>query len=93
MKDLKLVALVSGNRKDGTGKWYRATLKGHNTEGKPIVDNFYLDDSVAEKAVQDGIVEDCAVNVTFDLDEFMRPVISSLTKVSTTGSSKAQVTV
>ncbi len=82
MINLKLVALVSGKRKDGSGTWYRATIKGHNKDGKPVVNDFYLSEDVGEKAVNDGIIEDCPVTVDFDLDDYMRPSISKLTKVT-----------
>ena len=92
MTDVKLIAIVAGNKKDGSGMWYRATLKGHNSLGKPVVNDFYLDPSVGEKAIRDGIVEDCAITVGFDFDDYMRPTITELAKVSGSTGSKAQVT-
>lgn len=88
---VKLVALVSGQRKDGTGTWFRATLKGHNKEGKPVINALYIDQAVGEKAVREGIIEDCDVNINFDFDDYMRPTISEITKAAV--SSKGQVTV
>lgn len=93
MKDLRLVALVSGNRKDGSGKWFRATLKGHNKDGLPVVNDFYLSQEVGEKAVRDGIVEDCNVNVSLHFDDYMRPEICDITKATGSSGAKSAVTV
>ena len=80
MKNLTLVALMSWKKKDGEGSWYRALLKGHNSQGKPVTGEFFLSEEVGEKAVKDGLVEDCPVNVTFDFNDYMKPVIVSISK-------------
>ena len=92
MNNFILVALVSGKRKDGSGSWYRASLKGHNSQGHPVVRDFYLSEEVGEKLVKDGILEDCPVNVSFGFDEYMRPSIAGLTKATAT-SAKGGATV
>ena len=85
MNDIKLIVLISGKKKNGSGKWYRATLKGHNSEGKPVVESFFLSEEVGDKAVKDGLTEDCPVNVTLGFDDYMRPSIVALTKSPSTG--------
>lgn len=84
MKNLVVVAMISGKKKNGSGNWYKVTLKGHNSQGNPVVNDFFVGDEVGEKAVKDGIIEDCPVTVSFDFDDYMRPTIVGLTKVSTT---------
>lgn len=85
MKEITLLALESGKRKDGSGSWYRATLRSYNQNKQPIVGAFYLDQKVGEKAVKDGIIVDCPVKVTLDFDDYMRPVIVDLSKLLLTG--------
>ena len=84
MKDVTLVALMSWKKKDGTGNWYRALFKGHNSQGSPVTAEFFLPEEVGEKAVKEGITEDCHVNVTFDFDDYMKPVVAGITKVTST---------
>ena len=79
---LTLVAMVSGQRKNGQGAWYRATLKGRDDAGNPVVRDFFLSPEVGEKAVKDGMLEDCAVKVQLGFDNYMRPNIIGLEKVA-----------
>ena len=81
MKNIIVVAIVSGQKKNGTGNWYRATLKGHNAEGKPVVSDFFLNEDVGEKAIRDGSIEDCPVTVNFGFDDYMRPAIIGFARV------------
>ena len=44
--DIKLVCLIVGAKKKGDGDWYKATLLGHNSKGKPITADFFLTEDV-----------------------------------------------
>ncbi|MCR5357821.1 MAG: hypothetical protein K6E63_10525 [Lachnospiraceae bacterium] len=54
------------------------------------MNEFYINEEVGEKAVRDGIIEDCDVNVNFDFDDFLRPSIVGLSKASTTAAVRSQ---
>ena len=82
MKSVKLVCLISGNKKSGKGPWFKATLLSHNSEGKPVTGEFFLPEDVGERCVREGLIEDVLVNVEFEFDEFMHPMISNIIKAS-----------
>ena len=74
---LNLVALSVGKKKAG-GNWYRATFKHKTNDGSLLVKDFFLPDDVGEKMVANRILEDHEVNVSVDLDDFLRPVITDV---------------
>lgn len=80
MKNLKLVCLIVGKKKDGKGDWFKATLLGHNAENKPVTAEFFLDPKVGEKMVREGIIEDVPVKVSFGLDDYLRPSIVDISR-------------
>lgn len=81
-KSIKLVCLTSGNKKDGSGKWFKATFLGHDKDGAPIKNDFFIDADVGERMINDGIVEDVVVNVEMGFDDYLRPSVTNVTKAS-----------
>ena len=87
MTTIKLICLTQGKKKDSNTNWYRVTLLGHNSAGKPITGDFFIPEELGEKLVKDNLIEDVLVNVTFDFDDYLRPSITGISRAST--SSKA----
>lgn len=83
MTIVRLVALTMGKKKDG-GNWYKSTFKSKNSNGFPIVQDYFLPESVGEAAIKNGLIEDVDVNVDFGFDDYMRIGITSITKATTT---------
>ena len=86
-KDMKtkLICLISGTKKNGRGKWYKASLLGHNDEGMPITADFFLPEEVGEKLIKDKLIEDVDVDVTLGFDNYLRPTITGMSRVSSSG--------
>lgn len=83
MKRLRLVALMTGAKKDGSA-WYKATLKGKTKDGKLILKDFWLSADVGATAVSAGLLEDVVVFVECDIDERLNPQISRISAVTKT---------
>lgn len=67
---VRLVALTSGEGKNGN--WYRVILKKIGKNGKPVVNDFWLTESVGRAAIEEGLIDDVDVFVTAGFDEFLR---------------------
>lgn len=80
MKNLKLVCLTAGKRKDGSGTWYKATILGHNEENMPVTKDFYLADELGERLIRENIIENVPVNVMFGFNNYLIPVITGITR-------------
>lgn len=89
IKNVMLVCLVSGTKKNGNGNWFKAQFKGHTVDGKPVTADYFLSNEVGEKMVKEGLIEDVMVNVSFDFDDFLRPTIVSVVKATTATQNKA----
>lgn len=81
MKKLRLVALMTGAKKDGTA-WYKATFKSKNKDGKLLLKDFWLSADVGSTAVSAGLLEDVDVFVECDIDERLNPQISRISAVT-----------
>lgn len=82
MVKLRLVCLLSKDKKDGSGRWYRATFKKHTDNGQPTTTDMYLPEKVGKSAIEAGLIEDVDVMVDLDFDDYFRPTISSMSKAS-----------
>lgn len=71
---VKLVCLVTGAKKNGSGNWYKATFL-KVTHGVPAVADFWLSEEVGQAAMSAGLIHDRDVYVTLGLDEKLRPSI------------------
>lgn len=84
MKRLRLVALMTGAKKDGTA-WYKATFKTKNKEGNLILKDFWLSSDVGAATVSAGLLEDVDVFVECDMDERLNPSISRISATTKAG--------
>lgn len=91
MVRLRLVCLLSNDKKDGSGKWYRATFKKHTSKGQPMTAEMYLPEKVGRDAIDAGLEEDVDVFVDVDFDDYFRPTITSMTKASSKPTSQASL--
>lgn len=83
MKRLRLVALMTGVKKDG-GAWYKATFKGKTKDGKLILKDFWLSSEIGAATVSAGLLEDIDVFVECDMDERLNPQISRISALTKT---------
>ncbi len=81
--DLMLVNLTVGEKKDGNGKWFKGTFFAHNSKGKGVTADIFLTPDVGERMIKDGITEQTQCNVGFAFDDYLRPVITSVTRATT----------
>lgn len=84
MKRLRLVALMTGAKKDGTA-WYKATFKSKNKDGKLLLKDFWLSADVGSTAVSAGLIEDVDVFVECDIDDYLNPSISKIIPTTKAG--------
>ena len=82
MRKVRLIALVSGNKKNG-GMWYKATLKANKADGTPIVNDFFLSETAGKEAIKQNLIEDVDVELDFDFDDFLHICIAHIRKAST----------
>ena len=84
MKRLRLVALIWGDKKNGT-KWYKATFKNKNKDGKLVIKEYWLTPEVGSAALNAGLEEDVDVYVECELDDFLNPSISKIMPTTKAG--------
>lgn len=84
MKRLRLVALMHGAKKDGT-KWYKATFKNKNKEGKVILKEYWLTPDVGSATLSAGLEEDVDVYVECEMDDYLNPSISKIMPTTKAG--------
>jgi len=82
MMNIMLVCLTSGNKKNGKGMWYKATLKAHNSEGKPVSKEFFISTEAGEQMVKDGLFEDTPISVSLGFDDYFNPIITGISRAS-----------
>lgn len=80
MKNLKLVCLISGQKKDGNGMWHKATFKARSSNGQPVLRDFFLSEEVADSMRMQGLIDDVDVLVEVGLDDLLRPTITKVKK-------------
>lgn len=83
MTQIKLICLTQGRKKDSNASWYRVTLLGHNSDGKPVTGDFFISEELGEKMIKDNLIEDTPVTVTFGFDDYLRPSITGISRAST----------
>lgn len=90
---VRLVGLQHNPKKDGSGEWYLATLKKHDSKtGQPKTKDFFLESKVGAEAVSQGLIEDVDVMVELGFDDFFNATITSMTKATTTKTTATQQT-
>ena len=77
---LKLIAVVTGISAKSGKRYTRITVRGKRADGSSSMAAFWLSEKVGNQLISDGIQEDDWVSLELELDENLRPVVSSIYK-------------
>lgn len=78
---VRLVALSKFSNKNGK-QFFKVMLKKKNSDGIPVLKEFFLPVDVGDYCCEHNLVEDLDVRVELGFDEYMRPGIIGIFPIS-----------
>lgn len=80
MNRIKIVLIQNGVSAKSGKPYSHITIRGRKNDGSSVVNDFWLNESVAKKIVIEDIKEDDFVVLEMGLDENLRPTVTNICK-------------